>query len=206
MLQTPSMFCIPSCYADAPRCTPPATPRSCTPRETEIEHLKLLLAKLRRMQFGRKSEKLTQQIEQLELRLEELQDSPTGKASQQPEQCADAASSDSVAKPARRPLPEHLSRQTQRQEPKESACPDCGGELRQLGEDVSEILRDAAKLFARCQPGNLRPPQRRVAFRHFDSSNRNMLLSQGGPKSTVAGVGVPYFTITPELKAICHDP
>ena len=41
-------------------------------REREIEHLKLLLAKLHRMQFGRKSEKLERQIEQLELRLEDL--------------------------------------------------------------------------------------------------------------------------------------
>src|SRR3989304_198670 len=39
-------------------------------REAEIEHLKLLIAKLRRMQFGRSSEKLDRQIEQLELRLE----------------------------------------------------------------------------------------------------------------------------------------
>src|SRR5882762_7095392 len=37
-------------------------------RDHEIEHLKLLIAKLRRMQFGRKSEKLDRQIEQLELR------------------------------------------------------------------------------------------------------------------------------------------
>ena len=42
-------------------------------REREIDHLKLLLFKLHRMQFGRKSEKLAQQIEQLELRLEELE-------------------------------------------------------------------------------------------------------------------------------------
>lgn len=42
-------------------------------RETEIEHLKLLLAKLRRMQFGRRSEKIARQIEQLELRLEDLE-------------------------------------------------------------------------------------------------------------------------------------
>jgi transposase len=42
-------------------------------RESEIEHLKLLLIQLRRMQFGRKSEKLERQIEQLELRLEDLQ-------------------------------------------------------------------------------------------------------------------------------------
>jgi hypothetical protein len=38
----------------------------------EIEHLKLVLAKLRRMQFGRRSEKLDRQIEQLELQLENL--------------------------------------------------------------------------------------------------------------------------------------
>ena len=36
-------------------------------RDSEIEQLKLLIAKLRRMQFGRKSEKLERQIEQLEL-------------------------------------------------------------------------------------------------------------------------------------------
>jgi transposase len=37
-------------------------------RETEVENLKLLILKLRRMQFGRKSEKLDREIEQLELR------------------------------------------------------------------------------------------------------------------------------------------
>ena len=41
-------------------------------RDVEIEHLKLLIAKLRRMQFGRSSEKRGSQIEQLELRLEEF--------------------------------------------------------------------------------------------------------------------------------------
>ena len=43
-------------------------------RDSEIEQLKLLIAKLRRMQFGRSSEKLDRQIEQLELRLEALQE------------------------------------------------------------------------------------------------------------------------------------
>src|SRR5919107_6436836 len=46
-------------------------------RTLEIEKLKFQLAKLRRMQFGRSSERLTRQIEQLELRLEELE---TGEA------------------------------------------------------------------------------------------------------------------------------
>src|ERR1700731_1212146 len=44
-------------------------------RDAEIEHLKLLLAKLRRMYFGRSSEKVHRQIEQLELRLGELEQS-----------------------------------------------------------------------------------------------------------------------------------
>jgi len=46
-----------------------ATQEQLLSREREIEHLKLLLVKLHRMQFGRKSEKLQRQIEQLELRL-----------------------------------------------------------------------------------------------------------------------------------------
>src|SRR6201984_3879422 len=49
-------------------------------REREIEHLKLLLSKLHRMQFGRKSEKLARQIEQLELRLAEWQTNTNEKA------------------------------------------------------------------------------------------------------------------------------
>jgi transposase len=112
-------------------------------RESEIEHLKLLIAKLQRMQFGRKSEKLARQIEQLELRLEDLQAKPAESVSQLESQSAATASPlliSTPAKPARRPLPEHLPRQTQRHEPKESACPDCGGGLRKLGEDVSEML------------------------------------------------------------------
>ena len=39
----------------------------------EIEHLKLVIEKYRRMIFGRKSEKLTGELEQLEFRLEELE-------------------------------------------------------------------------------------------------------------------------------------
>jgi transposase len=108
--------------------------------ENEIAHLKLLIAKLQRMQFGRKSEKLSQQIEQLELRLEELQAKPDENASQPQKQHPSTFSPASPAKPARRALPDHLPRQTQRHDPKESACPDCGGELRTLGEDISEML------------------------------------------------------------------
>src|SRR5258708_28316013 len=106
-------------------------------RDNEIEHLKLLLAKLRRVQFGRKSEKLDREIEQLELRLDELEATQAKQAA--PSQTP-AAPLVNAAKPARRPLPEHLPRETRKILPKQEACPDCGGELKHLGEDVSEIL------------------------------------------------------------------
>ena len=110
-------------------------------REREIEHLKLLLVKLHRMQFGRKSEKLTRQIEQLELRLEELESNRSEEESNASEPTpVSAASTPTAAKPARRALPDHLLRQTRTHGPKETVCPQCQGELRKLGEDVSEML------------------------------------------------------------------
>jgi transposase len=110
-------------------------------REREIEHLKLLLVKLHRMQFGRKSEKLARQIEQLELRLEELESNRSEKESPAPEATPPPSSSTpTAAKPTRRALPDHLPRETRRHEPKETVCPQCQGELRKLGEDVSEVL------------------------------------------------------------------
>ncbi len=101
----------------------------------EIEHLKLLIAKLKRMQFGRKSEKLDHQIEQLELKLEDLQADQAQ---------ADAAPQTSNKKTRltreRKPLPPHLPRDEQIHTPAEEACPACGAELRHLGDDVSEQL------------------------------------------------------------------
>src|SRR5450631_2482097 len=108
-------------------------------RDTEIEHLKLLIGKLRRMQFGRKSEKLDRQIEQLELRLDELQATQAENAAVSDAPAA-VAPAGNTARPARRLLPEHLPREVRKYMPKQEACPDCGGKLRFLGEDVSEIL------------------------------------------------------------------
>jgi transposase len=104
----------------------------------EIEHLKLLIAKLRRMQFGRKSEKLERQIEQLELKLEELASAKAVAASDSVVGFVAQASS-LVTKPARQPLPEHLPREVKTYAPPEQVCT-CGGRLRPLGEDVSELL------------------------------------------------------------------
>lgn len=107
-------------------------------RDTQMEHLKLLIIQLRRMRFGRKSEKLDQKIEQLELQLEDLEAKRAESVVLLPPTVEATAA---VAnKPARRPLPEHLPREIRTYAPKQTACPDCGGALRHLGEDVSEIL------------------------------------------------------------------
>jgi transposase len=98
----------------------------------EIERLKLLVAKLKRLQFGRRSEKLDREIEQLELRLEELQ------VSSKPAPVA-KLSTEEKTQPVRRALPEHLPREAVVHEPA-CSCPDCGAAMRKIGEDVSEVL------------------------------------------------------------------
>jgi transposase len=103
-------------------------------RDSEIEHLKLIIAKLRRMMFGTKSEKIAREVEQLELKLEELE---TGQAEPAPARPADGTARQ---KRKRNPLPEHLPRETHTHMPVEEACAACGGELCKLGEDVSEML------------------------------------------------------------------
>jgi transposase len=108
-------------------------------RDHEIQHLKLLIAKLQRMQFGRRSEKVERQIEQLELKLEELE-ANRAECAPAVEQPTVASTPAVVSKPARRPLPEHLPRQIETHTPAEQACPQCGGTLARLGEDVSEML------------------------------------------------------------------
>src|SRR2546426_699386 len=68
-------------------------------RDVLIEHLKLQLARLKRLKFGRSSEQLDAQIAQLELSLEELE--ANAAAAPAPEAAAETPS----AKPARKPLP-----------------------------------------------------------------------------------------------------
>lgn len=105
-----------------------------TSQHDEIQRLKLLIAKLQRMQFGRSSEKLARQIEQLELQLEDLE---TKKAAQPEPAIAPAVPK---SQPVRQSLPADLPRETETLSPKETACSDCGGALKRLGEDVSEML------------------------------------------------------------------
>ncbi len=112
-------------------------------RASEIERLVLLVEKLQRMLFGAKSEKVLRQIEQLELQLEELQ------AASAIEETKATAETERPAptRPFRRPLPEHLPREIHTHMPGHDACPDCGGHLRELGEDVAEMLERVRACF-----------------------------------------------------------
>jgi len=106
-------------------------------RQSEIEHLKLLIARLRRMQFGRRSEKVERQIEQLELKLEELE---ARRAEVEPPAHALPIERATPASKKRHPLPEHLPRTTHTHLPAQQCCPGCGGAMKKLGEDISEML------------------------------------------------------------------
>lgn len=112
-------------------------------REQQIEHLKLLLEKMRRDAYGAKSEKLDRNADQLELKLEELE------SDQAADEVAELLASDKPIKnkPARKPLPDHLQREVVTHTPSEECCPDCGGKLRKLGEDVSEYLERIPETF-----------------------------------------------------------
>ena len=110
-------------------------------RDNEIENLKLRVLKLQRMQFGRKSERLDRQIEQLQLRLEDLESGQTTNPPPEPSAAQRAPVPPPPRRqPARRPRPANLPRETRTYAPKQAACPDCGGTLRPLGEDVSQLL------------------------------------------------------------------
>src|SRR5437773_616253 len=112
-------------------------------RDLHIEHLKLLLAKLQRARYGRSSEQLDERINQLELSIEELE------AARVQELPSIESPEPVKGKPVRKPLPASLPRETVPHPPvpPESPCPSCGGKLRYLGEDVSEILERVPEQF-----------------------------------------------------------
>lgn len=103
-----------------------------------IEKLKAQLALLRRNRFGRSSEKLDRDIEQLELLIGDLEE---GQAeSQQRTYAATPAPRKEKSHPVRKPLPEHLPRERVEHETA-CVCPACGGtELTLVGTDEREVL------------------------------------------------------------------
>ena len=114
--------------------------------QTRNARLEAIVRQLRRLQFGRKSEKLD--TDQLNLALEELEAAAALIEAEQEQ--GDATINERRTKERRRNrghLPEHLPREEVIIEPEDKDCPCCGGALHIIGEDVSERLdRIPAKL------------------------------------------------------------
>jgi transposase len=112
-----------------------------------IEKLKAQLAVLKRARFGRSSEKLDRDIEQMELVLGELEEGQAQVQAKREKQAdivappeAKAATQKQRAEKARMELPEHLPRETVEHKP-DCVCPKCGGSrLRQIGVDERNVL------------------------------------------------------------------
>lgn len=101
----------------------------------ELEKLRFEIASMKRMKYGRSSEQLDRDLLQMQLSIEDLEASLAAK----PPEVRPAAKEPAPEKPARRPLPVGLAREEIVHE-NPCTCPDCGGKLRPLGEDVAEIL------------------------------------------------------------------
>ena len=107
-----------------------------------IEKLKVQLAVLRRARFGRSSEKLEGEIEQLELLIGELEtDQAEAERQAEPEPARRDPATARPRRPAvRRPLPAHLPRETVTHAPP-CTCPGCGGTVfSRIGQDEREVL------------------------------------------------------------------
>jgi len=107
-----------------------------------VQALRLRIAKLQKLAFGKSSEKIEREIEQLELALEDLlvavaeddealidegQNEPSPKATDAPTL-------------RRRPRVSEATPRERRELDPGACCPDCGGDLRVVREDVSELL------------------------------------------------------------------
>ena len=118
--------------------------------EALVQALKVTIARLKKQRFGASSEKIEREIEQLELALENLE-AARAAADPTPEEDApetddvtvdETAAPDAVQPQRRRGKPriaEDAARETIVLDPGQR-CPDCGGVLRLVGEDVAEIL------------------------------------------------------------------
>src|ERR1019366_10284534 len=107
-----------------------------------IAHLKLQIEKLNRDRYGQRSERTARLLDQLELRLEELEatDTEDEPAAAMAEAKTTKVASFTRKRPSRKPFPGHLPRERVIV-PGPTACTCCGGgRLRKLGEDVTETL------------------------------------------------------------------
>lgn len=107
----------------------------------EIKHLKALIVQMRRKHYGASSEKLERLTEQLELKLEDLEETQGEREAEAEDKAKRSGRTRAPRKSgARKAPPAHLPREIVILEP-EAACECCGpGKRVKIGEDVSEVL------------------------------------------------------------------
>jgi transposase len=127
------------------------------------EKLKLQIARQKRMTFGSSSEKDKALLAQLELAPDdlELEDAQT-KASLVPVVPIEGPLPEPKGKLARRPLPDDLPRESVEHAATmvhsaegSCGCPSCGNQMRQMGEDITEVLEyvpESWKVIAHVRP------------------------------------------------------
>jgi transposase len=107
--------------------------------EALIEHLQLLIAKMKRELFGPRSERSQRLLDQLELQLEELA-AAAGEDVAKAETASIPVQGFMRRPKTRRNFPDHLPRR-RIVHPAPTCCPCCGGtKLSKIGEDVTETL------------------------------------------------------------------
>ncbi len=107
-----------------------------------VQALRLRIAKLQKLAFGKSSEKIEREIEQLELALEDLLVAVAEDDDAAIDEGQDEPEADEPTAPAlhRRPRVSDATLRERRELDPGTCCPDCGGDLRVVGEDVSELL------------------------------------------------------------------
>ena len=114
-----------------------------------VQALRVRIAKLKKQKFGASSEKIEREIEQLELALEDLMvakaeadDTPPEEdeaLKQGPPSTEEAEVAPEKTRRRRPRVSQDTPRERRELNPGDT-CPDCGGDLRVVGEDVSELL------------------------------------------------------------------
>src|SRR5690606_23872077 len=106
--------------------------------EALIDALRVQIVRLKKQKFGASSEKVARNIEQLELALEGLEVARAAIDKSADEAVAPPHNTSAPRRRGKPVLSEHVPTERRTLDPG-SECPDCGGELRLVGEDVSEI-------------------------------------------------------------------
>src|SRR5258707_3225531 len=140
-------------------------------RNGEVERLQIIIKKLQRAQFGRRSERLD--ADQLALALEDLDGDIARIRESRPIVIAETDD----GRPKRKPLPDHLPREDVVLAIVGDTCGCCGGALHAIGESVSEML-------------DWVPPQLRVVRiirPKYACRNCNKVAQAAAPERLIAG-------------------